>query len=100
MSISAFTDTLIATVIIHLSYFREKNIHKSLSLLQQIGLLRLAHDLIFLPFQNRSVVVHDIICKIYQLLRMQKKNDDHCNQSQKSYHFLFPVDSPNLGFIG
>lgn len=74
MSISAFTDTLIATVIIYLSYFREKNIYNSFTLLQQIRHIILAHDLIFLLLlQNHSVVVHKIIYKIYQLLKIQKK---------------------------
>lgn len=102
MSISAFTDTLIATVIIYLSYFREKDIHNSFTLLQQIRHIILAHDLIFLLLQNHSVVVHKIIYKIYQLLKIQKKENKIFTyaQSQKSSHFLFPVGSPNLGFIG
>lgn len=52
MNISAFTDTLIATVIIYLPYFSEKkpqnHAGKSFTLLQQIRLIGLAHDLIFL----------------------------------------------------
>lgn len=72
MNISAFTDTLIVTVIICLPYFsKNKKGCKRFTLLQQIRHIRLAHDLIFL-LQNWSEAVHEIAHKICQLLRMQK----------------------------